>query len=169
MARNKAPTNIPQQAGINKHRQVVGNEISQLDQNCRKLLNIITAIAPVFRYPELTELTTVNGVAVNSRGIDVTYVRSLGQRIVADREDYNARLYTIYIRNTSTALSGDMNGDDLMRQIDIAEAYRQWMVSFNTVVIGNIKTLFQYLDPFLDDVRKSNINFDELERLAQDE
>ena len=121
--------------------QNVVNKATQLKSQCEKLFAIAQVIKPIFIHPLLKELVpNEQGQMVNRYGIDILYMQRIGQGIIEDINTYRGKLATIYVSATTPSPAYNY-GDELAREISIAEDFRQWMESYVTVVCQSARNL----------------------------
>lgn len=119
----------------------ISSTASRFNAQCEKLFAIAQIIKPIFIHPLLKELVTnEQGQVVNKYGIDVVFMSRIGNAIISDIETYRGKLATIYVKATTPSQVYNY-GDELTREIDIAEEYRQWMESYVTVVCQSARNL----------------------------
>lgn len=140
----------------------------RMQAQCEKLFAIAQVIKPIFIHPLLRELiTNEQGQTVNKYGIDVMYMERIGRGIISDIETYRGKLATIYVKATSEPLNTTY-GDELAREISIAEEYRQWMEDYITVVCQSARNLENHFNTHVPVEHRVNFGIDAIESIINE-
>lgn len=169
-------SNVNLEARLNAYapqRQRVQNTVvstaSRFNAQCTQLFSIAQLIKPIFIHPLLKELVVNDqGQSVNKYGIDIIYMERLGRGIIQDIETYRGKLATIYVKATTP--SADCTyGDELAREISIAEEYRQWMESYITVVCQSARNLENHFNSHVPVEQQINFGIDAIESILNEQ